>query len=136
MQHRLIARKLCNFLIQDAEANLSLAGKIADVTGIDFQAEFVLNQFKKAYGGLWVGGTALLTENDLTFKPNMLNTMFHSGDTSLSVPLVDILKAEDQFGFFTRTIHLTTAKSTLKLRCYGAKAFVASINRAISEAKA
>ncbi|MFT7722482.1 MAG: hypothetical protein QM788_06590 [Roseateles sp.] len=94
MHNRLIAKKLCNFLIQDAEANFSFAGKLADVTGIDFQEKttgFVLDQFKKAYGGLWVGGTAFLTENDLTFKPNSLNKMFHSGDNSLSVPLADII---------------------------------------------
>ena len=138
MQNRIISKKLCNFLIQGAEANLSFARKLTDATGIDFQektTEFILDQFKNAYGGLWVGGTAFLTENELTFKPNMMNKIFHTGENSLSIPLAEIINIEDKFGFFTRIIHITTANSTLKLRCYGAKAFAKSIQKTILDAK-
>ncbi|QPB83518.1 hypothetical protein CWC22_011170 [Pseudoalteromonas rubra] len=59
MSNLKIAKKLCNFLIEDAKEDLSLVGNLADLSGFDFHeqvVELVLSQFKEAYGGLWVGG--------------------------------------------------------------------------------
>jgi hypothetical protein len=139
MQDQVIAKKMCNFLIENAQGNFSLVSDIADAAGFEFDSEsteLVIKQFHKAFGGLWVGGNACLTPNELSFKPNLLNDIAHKGDNSLSIPLRSILNVEVTFGFVTKIIQLRTKTSTLKLRCWGAAGFAEQIKNAISKLKA
>jgi len=65
-----IARKLCNALIKDAEADFGLVFGLFGAIGIDANEEVfekTIAGFKKMYGGLWVGGTAVLTEEAVAF---------------------------------------------------------------------
>ena len=138
MSDDIIAKKLCNFLFENVDAELSIASNIAEVTGINFNEDalnIVLDNFKRIYGGLWVGGSAYLTKDEFRFVPNLINKMFHKGDCTLSIPLTEILQTNVHFGFFTKIISLSTNYGTFKMRCYGANKFRDSISDAIVSAK-
>ncbi|ALU42176.1 hypothetical protein [Pseudoalteromonas rubra] len=134
MSNLKIAKKLCNFLIEDAKEDLSLVGNLADLSGFDFHGlvvESVLNQFKEAYGGLWVGGAAILTQDHINFTPNTLNEIFHKGDNALSIPLAHIFNIDLEFGFLTKIIAVTTPYGIFKFRCFGAQSFMQKIESQI-----
>ncbi|WP_299975679.1 hypothetical protein [uncultured Pseudoteredinibacter sp.] len=133
MPESYLAKKACNFLIENAKEDLSIAGEIADIAGVDFDekiVEAVLAKYKNKYGGLWVGGTVYLTEEGLRFSPNGLNELFHKGDNSLSILFTHMNSIELENGFFTKIIRISTAFGVFKFRCYGAKKFIEIIKGA------
>ena len=121
-----IAKKLVNALMKDAE--------IGDRTQRFMGAGGRLgtNAMKKLMGGLWVGGTAYLTEDAVEFHPNGLNRALHQDPDSLSVvlPLRSITSVETRFGIGTQIIDVKTAIGTLSIRCYGAPGFAKKIEAA------
>ena len=124
--NNVIAKKLVNALMKDAEVNertqrlLGTGGRLG--TGA----------IKKLMGGLWVGGTAYLTEDAVEFHPNGLNRALHADPDSLSVvlPLRGITSVETRFGIATQIIDIKTAIGTLSVRCYGASRFAKKIEAA------
>jgi len=133
-----IARKLCNALIKDAEADFGLVFGLFGAIGIDANEEVfekTIAGFKKMYGGLWVGGTAVLTEEAVAFQPNLVNKLVHMQDYSLRIPLSDITAVENRDGFLTKIINIKTAKGTLRIRCFGAPAFAELIDKETHTAK-
>jgi len=89
----------------------------------------VIEGFRAFYGGLWVGGTAVLTATALTFRPNDLNRAMHKGDLSFSVPLTEVSGVRFERGFVTSIVVVATPHGTFKLRCYGARQFKEEIER-------
>ena len=122
----IIARKLANALMKDAE--------IGDQTSRVMGAGGRLGTaaVKKLMGGLWVGGTAYLTEDAVEFHPNGLNRAVHKDPESLSVvlPLRGITSVETRFGMMTQIIDIKTAIGTLSIRCFGADGFAKKIEKA------
>lgn len=122
----LIARKLANALMKDAEIAegaqkmLGAGGRLGTAA------------VKKLMGGLWVGGTAYLTEDAVEFHPNILNRALHSDPDAMSVvlPLRGITSVETRFGIGTQIIDIKTAIGTLSVRCYGASGFAKKIEAA------
>jgi hypothetical protein len=88
-----------------------------------------LARIKRYYGGLWVGGTARLTQTHLVFEPNAANVAMHESDTSFAVPLKAITRATLEPGYFTKIIALETPERTFRIRCYGAAEFLETIKR-------
>jgi len=134
-----VAKKLCNVLIEDAQEDFSLATNVADVLGIDFNEDIissVLDTYKEAYGGLWVGGTVLLTNTEIMFTPNAMNNAFHKGDNSVTIPLSLITSVEDEYGFITKIVKVTTKYGIFKIRCFGAKKFRELISQELSRKNA
>ena len=130
MPETAIAEKMCNVLIPAAEADLRIYSAAARALGIDADTtaiEAVLMGFRKFYGGLWVGGTVRLMPSDLTFSPNAINRAVHTGDYSLSIPLADILELAPEFGVLSGIVRIATRSGTMRLRCFGAKAFARRI---------
>ena len=119
-----IARKLANALMKDAE--------IGDRTQMALGpgGRLGTNAVKKLMGGLWVGGTAYLTEDAVEFHPNGINRMLHKDPDSMSVilPLRSITSVETRFGIGTQIIDVKTAIGTLSIRCYGAQGFAKKID--------
>ena len=123
-----IARKLANALMKDAEIGdrtqrlMGAGGRIGTSAA------------KKLMGGLWVGGTAYLTEDAVEFHPNGMNRALHKDPDSLSVviPLRGITDVETRFGIGTQIIDIKTAIGTLSLRCLGAPGFAKKIEAARS----
>ena len=87
-----------------------------------------LDSYKKKYGGLWVGGTLLVTDAKIIFQENILNKMVHTTDNGFSIPLTDVALVERVFGFLTGIIIIKTKDSIFKVRCFGAKNTAQRIN--------
>ncbi|MEO1662274.1 MAG: hypothetical protein AAFR51_14885 [Pseudomonadota bacterium] len=121
-----IARKLANALMKDAE----IGERTQSLLGPG--GRLGTNAMKKLMGGLWVGGTAYLTEDALEFHPNILNRALHTDPDSLSVvlPLRGITSVETRFGVGTKIIDIKTAIGTLSIRCFGAGSFAKQVEAA------
>ncbi|MEL6856997.1 MAG: hypothetical protein AAFO74_01340 [Pseudomonadota bacterium] len=121
-----IARKLANALMKDAE----IGERTQSLLGPG--GRLGTNAMKKLMGGLWVGGTAYLTEDALEFHPNILNRALHTDPDSLSVvlPLRGITSVETRFGVGTKIIDIKTAIGTLSIRCFGSGGFAKKIEAA------
>ena len=128
-----IAKKTVNALITDAEVGFG-AKFLVSATGLDV-TETVLKGFKKAMGGLWVGGTATLYETKIAFRPNAMNKAVHAGDYSVEIPLDDVSDIQVRFGFVTKIIDIVTADGKLSIRCFGAPDFAAKIREQQSRQK-
>ncbi|MFN3211803.1 MAG: hypothetical protein ACE37M_01745 [Henriciella sp.] len=121
-----IAKKMVNALMKDAEIG-DRAQRFMGAGG-----RLGTNAMKKLMGGLWVGGTAYLTEDAVEFHPNGFNRALHQDPDSLSVvlPLRSITSVETRFGIGTQIIDVKTAIGTLSVRCYGAPGFAKKIEAA------
>ncbi|MCA9175735.1 MAG: hypothetical protein KDB14_14720 [Planctomycetales bacterium] len=128
-----VARKTVNALIADAEMGFG-AKFLVSATGLD-ATEAVVNGFKKAMGGLWVGGIAILYETKIAFRPNALNRAMHAGDYSVEIPLDEVSDIQVRFGFVTKIIDLVTAEGKLSIRCFGAPSFAQRIREQQSQSK-
>ena len=136
MASQIIAAKAANALVEDAELSLP------DVAGLDLivpnlrTVKGVLAAFKKAYGGLWVGGRATLTTSDVNFRPNAVNRAIQTGSLDIAVPLSAIVDIQVLRGFVTQIIAIHTPGYVVKVRCFGAKAFASQIRSAARSALA
>jgi hypothetical protein len=81
----------------------------------------------RASGGLWVGGTLTVADNQLRFAPNALNRIFLTEDVSFSIGLGEIRSVRVEPGTGTDIIVLATDRGERRVRCYGAKDFAAAI---------
>ena len=122
-------RKFGNARVKDAEIEF-LVYAAAGVENAPSMM-LVLGAFKKAYGGLWVGGAITLDDNTLTFRANMLNRAIHKDLSEISIPLKDITSVNKRFGVLTGIIDIETDAGTLAVRLYGAKKFADKINAAL-----
>jgi hypothetical protein len=114
----LIAKKLVNALIPDAEARTPI------------RTRAVISRFQKHYGGLWVGGTLYLRIASIEFHPNALNRAVHTGDMRRMIMLQDIVDVKDRFGVLTGITDLTCRdRSIFSFRCFGAKRFAERIRQ-------
>jgi hypothetical protein len=122
-----IDKRMANALFANA-APASL-----DVVPGEILIRLVLSAFRKAYGGLWVGGTAMLTREALSFKPNAMNRAVHENGAALhfELPLAQVRSVAYRPALFTAIIDVTTAAGTFSLRCYGAKKFANAIRTAV-----
>jgi len=50
-------------------------------------APSLLAAYKEVYGGVWVGGSVLLTNTDIIFTPKTINHTFYDTDRSVRIPL-------------------------------------------------
>lgn len=113
----IVATRAANALIADARAK-ALGQPIDGVLGCA----------TAIYGGLWVGGRATLTREQLAFHPNSVNRAIHSeGSLDIEIPLSDIEKVEVLPGVLTRIIAITTKRQFVKIRCFRADAFADEI---------
>ena len=128
-----IEKKMVNALVSDAEIGF-IAKFAMEMTNTKI-TETVLKQFKKAMGGLWVGGNAILYEAKLHFQPNAMNRMVHAGDYSLEIPLSEITEVDVCFGMVTKIIDIVTAHGKFSIRCYGANKFANTIRNQVAVQK-
>lgn len=129
---KVIASKIANALIPEAEMSSTLK-TFLDAMGSRSAHSLVLNNMKKRTGGLWVGGTAILHEHDLTFRPNAMNKIAHEDDYTTVIPLADICEVNVRFGFVTKIIDLVTREGKFSIRCWGAEKFAALIRDQLNQ---
>jgi hypothetical protein len=126
---REIARKTVNAFFPEAEAAILIRFASALIGEMN-HAPDPLELVKKTLGGLWVGGTLVVTDEDIRFQPNLANKLAHGGDVSVQVPMKEVRGAKSRFGVITRIVDIETTAGTFSVRCYGADALAAAIQSA------
>lgn len=112
-----------NALIEGDEVRLNdLAGLALDVGGAQAPGvNWVLERYRRHWGGLWVGGRITLTTEALEFEPNAVNRAIQSGNLRLRASLGSIVRVELLPSAITKTVAIHTSTSVLKVRCFGAR---------------
>jgi len=89
---------------------------------------------RRMFGGLWVGGEAVLTSTELRFSPNAMNEALHAKPETLSraIRLADVVNIQVRRGVITNIIDVRSRTETLTLRCFKAAAFASRIDGARS----
>jgi hypothetical protein len=131
MPEHVIVAKVANALIQDVQVKGAGVMQVADafVPGVDVITP-VLDGFRAAYGGLWVGGKATLTNLALRFSPNAMNRAVQTGSLDVVVPLAEVVAVRYTPALVSSIVALETPGYVFKVRCYGAKAFADAIEAA------
>jgi hypothetical protein len=127
---QLIAKKVCNTLLPDAEASQPINMLLGHL-----KTSALLTTYKYLAKGLWVGGNAFLYDDYLSFWPNGLNALLHKGDVSWQINLMEITNISISKGLGTQIINLKFETGVYKLRCIGAKRFAETIRGQIERLK-
>ena len=110
-------RKLANAFMRNATPSDALLS----------EALAAAERFKRKHGGLWVGGTVVVTRDGVSFEPNRMNKVFHEHLEAINVPARDIRNVRREFGWFTGIVVVTHVGGEFRFRCYGATKFAATI---------
>ena len=95
--------------------------KLRDVRGRGLTA-LVTSLFASATDGVWVGGTIVLTDTELTFSANQMNRLTQKGTLDVAIPLDSIISGKITGGVGSKIISLRLAGGdTFEFRCAGAK---------------
>lgn len=131
---RILLRKAANLLVEDARLDLHPGVDAALAVAQESRAstESVIDVFRGRYGGLWVGGTLIVTDRSVDFQANALNRMVQTGTLDLSVPLHDIAAVEVQPGLVTKIVAITVGQRQVKARMYGAERVAETIRQGIA----
>jgi hypothetical protein len=128
MSATVISTRLANALFANARMADGLGGSL----GVANPVNAVLDGYAAAYGGLWVGGKATLTDQSISFAPNGLNKVMHhnGGDLRFDVPLDAVRSVGFRKAFVTSIVVIMIDGGQFSFRCYGAKDFAEEIRRA------
>ncbi len=131
MTETVIAKKAANALFKEARIS-SAADAFSAATGIGRPVTTVLAQFSAHYGGLWVGGNAVLTGKALRFAPNALNRLVHQNgaELTLDLPLSELKRVDRRFGFVSGIVDIETDSGSFSIRCFNAQGFAEKIRAA------
>jgi hypothetical protein len=120
---QIIAKRNANALIQDVEPSLPrLPHRAMLLTK--------MAEFKQAYGGLWVGGKAVLTQSALEFSPNALNRGVQKGQLDIRIPPTEITAVQTESAALTNVIVIEGPGLMFKVRCFLAEKFAEQIRAA------
>ena len=128
-----IASKLANALIANVEYS-QLVKDVVDALPHARTVQGVLDDFKRRYGDVWVGGRATLTATALVFEPNAVNSALQEGELELTIPVETISAVTLEGGFLSKIIAIATPLATVRLRCFGAGTFARQIRDAAPRA--
>lgn len=134
MVEKVLKWKLVNFLVADAEVDYSTVSDlytVAESGDVDELAD-VLEAFKEAYGGLWVGGGLVVTQHVVRLSANALNRAVQDGTLDIELPLALVRKVSIEGGFITKIVRLDTDAGSVKFRCFGAKDIASLIEKLIT----
>lgn len=121
-------KKLCNAFVTDAEMVEDipiLNKKIVDA------ATVAVDRYKKKHGGLWVGGTVLITDESVAFAPNGMNIAVHRDLCPVMIPRQNIESVRREFGWLTGIVVVTHKEGEFRFRCFGAKNFAERVCTAL-----
>jgi hypothetical protein len=71
-------------------------------------------------GGVWVGGTMVLTAEELTFRASDTNRLTKTGTIDFACRLSEIVNATVGEGFGTKIIVVHTKHGEFSFKCFGA----------------
>jgi hypothetical protein len=72
-------------------------------------------------GGLWVGGTLVVYDDRVQFRPNIANKALQTGKAGFDLPWREVGKISWRSGVLTNIIELQHGQETEAVRCFGAK---------------
>lgn len=126
--------KAASALIEQPSFQVPRLGEIAlEEAGAESRSvDWVLEQYRRRYGGLWVGGRVTLTSKSIAFSPNALNRATHAGTLDVDIPLALIVRVDLLPGVVTKIVAIHTVGGLLKVRCYGASNLAHAIEKACS----
>ncbi|WP_338526996.1 hypothetical protein NUH87_29285 [Pseudomonas batumici] len=133
MVEKIVKSKLVNFLVADAQVDYETVGdlySVAECGDVDAVAD-VLEAFKEAYGGLWVGGKMVLSQTAVRLSANAMNRIVQEGTLDIELPLAMVRKVSVEGGFVTKIVRLDTDAGSVKFRCFGAKDVASLIEKMI-----
>ena len=115
--------RMANALFREAR----VAGTVANAP-----VHAAVEQQRALHGGLWVGGKAELTGEEIRFAPNAMNRAVHANGGTLqwAIPLNAIMAVRLRKAFVTNIIDIETDGGVLSLRCWRAQAFADDIEQA------
>ncbi|MBD9591004.1 hypothetical protein IB254_28360 [Pseudomonas sp. PDM03] len=131
MVEEILKSKLVNFLVPDARVDYDTVSDLYDEAGsgdVDALVD-VLEVFRHAYGGLWVGGKVEVTHSVVRLSANALNRAIQDGTMDIELPLALVRKVSVEGGFVTKIVRLDTDVGSVKFRCFGAKDVASLIER-------
>ncbi|MFJ7793823.1 hypothetical protein [Pseudomonas sp. NPDC096950] len=131
MAEEIVKSKWVNFLVADAEVNYGLADDVYSIAGSGNVGALsrVMEAFKQANGGLWVGGKMALTRTSVRLSASALNRLVQEGTLDIDLPLAMIRKVTIEGGFVTKIVRLDTDAGSVKFRCFGARDVAALIEK-------
>jgi hypothetical protein len=133
MTGQILKSKWVNFLVADAEVKYDTVDDLYSIAGAGNVNALsgVLGAFKKAYGGLWVGGKMELTQTAVRLSANAMNRLIQDGTLDIELPLALVRKVSVEGWFVMKIVRLDTDDGSVKFRCYGAKEVAALIEKTI-----
>lgn len=127
----IVMTKAANALVEGGAVKLSaVSEKGLEGAGVEGQSiSWVLEKFREHYGGLWVGGRVTLSTESIAFRPNVANRIAQVGTSDIVIPLTKISRVEVLSGAITKIVALHLEGKVVKVRCFGASALAAEIDR-------
>lgn len=119
-------------VLEQRTANL-LSPSATSLRWLPLPMRAAIGAARKVAGGLWIGGTAILRERSLQFKPNGLNAGMHEGRTSFVLRLDRLRSVAVRRALVTSIITLEIDDAelpTVELRCWDARGFASRIEAA------
>jgi hypothetical protein len=111
-------KKLCNAFVPDAEMVEDIP--VLKKTIVE-AAKGAVDRYKKKNGGLWVGGTVLITDEGVAFSPNGINIAVHRDLCPVMIPRQNIENVRREFGWLTGIVVVTHTEGDFRFRCFGAR---------------
>lgn len=130
----------CQALMEAAEPNMIAKFLVGQEIGVPLVGGLVAGKVfewsKALTGGTWIGGSAYLTEDAVSFFPDMLNKLGFKNLETIHVPLTDVRRARFTMKNLQPAVAVETESATLWLSLYWKpKGFAEAINTAASAAK-
>lgn len=127
---KLIVRKVVNAVIADAQPTPTVDSIMK--LGTLGTSNIMFDQYRKKFGGLWVGGNLDLFQDRLCFSPNALNAAIQIGHLSRAIMLSTVTNVSWRFGVVTGIIDVTHSGGCFTFRCYGSKVLAATIQTTVT----
>lgn len=130
----------CQALMEAAEPNMIAKFLVGQEIGVPLVGGLVAGKVfewtKALTGGTWIGGSAYLTEDAVSFFPDMLNKLGFKNLETIHVPLTDMRSARFTMKNLQPAVAVETESATLWLSLYWKpKGFAEAINTAVLAAK-
>ncbi len=123
MDEPVIASKLASALVNQAVLAPGLEFALDNGGRIPVGTDQVVKWFQQFYGGMWVGGRAVLTPSRLHFAANQLNRIVHSGTHEVDIDLREVMDVSLRQGWVTGIVVVGLPGAELWFRCLGAGTF-------------
>jgi len=131
---------ICQALMEAAEPTMIARFLIGQELGVPLVGGLVAGKVfewsKALAGGTWIGGSAYLTDTEVSFFPDAINKLGFKNLETIHVPLTEVRRARLGMKSLHPAVAVETESATLWLALYWKpKGFAEAINTAVLAAK-